>query len=131
MLLANRSNFERFANFAYVPMPGGAAAIKHPLRMAYGVLWAYDLLEHPAAAVALAPLGDEAEVCDTMIERGLNTPMTSSVGRLFDAASALLGICTEPSYEGEGGHPSGRRLWRPPGPTWPALRLSKRPRRGR
>lgn len=101
-LLANRSNFERFANFAYVPMPGGAAAIKHPLRMAYGVLWAYDLLEHPAAAVALAPLGDEAEVCDTMIERGLNTPMTSSVGRLFDAASALLGICTEPSYEGEG-----------------------------
>ena len=97
VLLANRSNFERFANFAYVPMPGGAAAIKHPLRMAYGVLWAYDLLEHPAAAVALAPLGDEAEVCDTMIERGLNTPMTSSVGRLFDAASALLGICTEPS----------------------------------
>lgn len=102
VLLANRSNFERFANFAYVPMPGGAAAIKHPLRMAYGVLWAYDLLEHPAAAAALAPLGDEAEVCDTMIERGLNTPMTSSVGRLFDAASALLGICTEPSYEGEG-----------------------------
>ena len=102
VLLANRSNFERFANFAYVPMPGGAAAIKHPLRMAYGVLWAYDLLEHPAAAVALAPLGDEAEVCDTMIERGLNTPMTSSVGRLFDAASALLGICTEPRYEGAG-----------------------------
>lgn len=102
VLLVNRSNFERFANFAYVPMPGGAAAIKHPLRMAYGVLWAYDLLDHPAAAAALAPLGDEAEVCDTMIERGLNTPMTSSVGRLFDAASALLGICTEPSYEGEG-----------------------------
>ena len=102
VLLANHQAFERFANFAYVPMPGGAAAIKHPLRMAYGVLWAYDLLEHPAAAAALAPLGDEAEVCDTMIERGLNTPMTSSVGRLFDAASALLGICTEPSYEGEG-----------------------------
>ena len=102
VLLANRQAFERFANFAYVPMPGGTAAIKHPLRMAYGVLWAYDLLEHPAAAAALAPLGDEAEVCDTMIERGLNTPMTSSVGRLFDAASALLGICTEPSYEGEG-----------------------------
>ncbi|MEC4185321.1 carbamoyltransferase HypF [Adlercreutzia sp. R21] len=102
VLLANRSNFERFANFAYVPMPGGAAAIKHPLRMAYGVLWAYDLLDHPAAEAALAPLGEEAEVCDTMIERGLNTPMTSSVGRLFDAASALLGVCTTPSYEGEG-----------------------------
>lgn len=102
VLLANRTDFERFANFAYVPMPGGAAAIKHPLRMAYGVLWAYDLLDHPAAVEALAPLGEEAEVCDRMIERGLNTPMTSSVGRLFDAASALLGICTAPSYEGEG-----------------------------
>lgn len=102
VLLANRRDFERFANFAYVPMPGGAAAIKHPLRMAYGVLWAYDLLEHPAAATALAALGDAAEVCDRMIERGLNTPMTSSVGRLFDAASALLGLCIEPSYEGEG-----------------------------
>ncbi len=102
VLLSNRQAFERFANFAYVPMPGGAAAIKHPLRMAYGVLWAYDLLDHPAAEAALAPLGEEAEVCDTMIERGLNTPMTSSVGRLFDAASALLGLCTEPSYEGEG-----------------------------
>ncbi|MCR2033902.1 carbamoyltransferase HypF [Adlercreutzia mucosicola] len=102
VLLANRTDFERFANFAYVPMPGGAAVIKHPLRMAYGVLWAYDLLDHPAAVEALAPLGEEAEVCDRMIECGLNTPMTSSVGRLFDAASALLGICAEPSYEGEG-----------------------------
>ena len=102
VLLANRRAFERFANFAYVPMPGGAAAIKNPLRMAYGALWEFDLLDHPAAADALAPLGADAlELCDRMIERGLNTPYTSSVGRLFDAASALLGICTDPTYEGE------------------------------
>lgn len=102
VLLANRQAFERFANFAYVPMPGGAAAVKNPLRMAYGVLWEFDLLEHPGAKEALDALGaDAAEVCDRMIERGLNTPYTSSVGRLFDAASALLGICTAPTYEGE------------------------------
>lgn len=101
VMLCNRTDFERFANFSYVPMPGGAAAIKHPLRMAYGALWQYDLLEHPAAAEALAALGEEAQTCDRMIERGLNCPMTSSAGRLLDAASALLGICTEPSYEGE------------------------------
>ncbi len=102
VLLANRRAFERFANFAYVPMPGGAAAIKNPLRMAYGALWEFDLLDHPAAADALAPLGADAlELCDRMIERGLNTPYTSSVGRLFDAASALLGICADPTYEGE------------------------------
>ena len=102
VLLCNLSAYERFANFSYVPMPGGAAAIKHPLRMAYGVLWAYDLLDHPGAARALDQLGETATVCGQMIEKGLNTPVTSSVGRLFDAASALLGICTEPTYEGEG-----------------------------
>ena len=102
VLLANRRAYERFANFAYVPMPGGAAAIKHPLRMAYGVLWAFDLLEHPAAQDVLEALGDAAPVCEQMVERALNTPMTSSVGRLFDAASAMLGVCVEPTYEGEG-----------------------------
>ena len=101
VLLSNLSAFERFANFAYVPMPGGAAAVKHPLRMAYGVLWAFDLLEHPGAQQALAALGEQAAICEQMIDRGINTPMTSSVGRLFDAASALLGICVEPTYEGE------------------------------
>ena len=101
VLLSNLQAFERFANFAYVPLPGGAAAIKHPLRMAYGALWAFDLLDHPAACEALAPLGNEAAVLERMIDTGLNTPMTSSVGRLFDAASALLDICTEPKYEGE------------------------------
>lgn len=102
VLLSNLTAFERFANFAYVPMPGGAAAVKHPLRMAYGALWAFDLLEHPAAADMLAQLGNsQVDVCAQMIDRGLNTPLTSSVGRLFDAASALLGVCTEPTYEGE------------------------------
>ena len=38
---------------------------------------------------------------DKMIDQGINTPMTSSVGRLFDAASAILGICQAPTYEGE------------------------------
>lgn len=102
VLLSNYQTFERFANFVYVPMPGGSAAIKHPLRMAYGVLWAFDLLEHPAAAPVLEELGHAADMCAQMIERNLNTPYTSSVGRLFDAASAILGICTEARYEGEG-----------------------------
>ena len=101
VMLANRQDFERFANFAYAPMPGGAAAIKNPLRMAYGMLWSLDLLEHPAAVEALKPLGEEIQLYNQMIEQGLNCPMTSSVGRIFDAASALLGICTQPAYEGE------------------------------
>lgn len=102
VLLSNMGDYERFANFAYVPMPGGAAAIKRPLQMAYGALWEFDLLDHPGAARALAQLGeDQCKLLDSMIDQGLNTPVTSSVGRLFDAASALLGVCTEPTYEGE------------------------------
>ena len=101
-LICNLQAFERFANFSYVPMPGGAAAIKHPLRMAYGVLWACGLLEHPAAQKAVKGLGAQAQMCAKMIDKGLNTPFTSSAGRLFDAASAILGVCTEPRYEGEG-----------------------------
>ncbi|MBQ9042267.1 MAG: carbamoyltransferase HypF [Eggerthellaceae bacterium] len=101
VLLANQADYERFANFTYLPMPGGAAAVKHPLRMAYGMLWAFDLLDHPGAQPAIEALGAQAAICEQMIEGGLNTPHTSSVGRLFDAVSALLGICTEPTYEGE------------------------------
>ena len=47
------------------------------------------------------PNAEEAQNLNTMITQGINTPMTSSVGRLFDAASALLGICESPTYEGE------------------------------
>ena len=101
VLIANQVDYERFANFSYVPMPGGAACVKHPLRMAYGVLWAFDLLDHPGAQGALDALGAQADICGQMIEGGLNTPYTSSAGRLFDAVSALVGICTEPTYEGE------------------------------
>ena len=101
VLLCNQADYERFANMAYVPMPGGAAAVKNPLRMAYGVLWEYDLLDHPWAQKALAPLADMQGTLESMIDKGINTPYTSSVGRLFDAASALLGVCPQPTYEGE------------------------------
>ncbi len=102
VLLSNQTDYERFANFVYLPMPGGAAAIKSPLRMAYGMLWAFDLLDHEAARGVLERLGDAADMLGQMIEKGVNTPQTSSVGRLFDAVSALLGVCVSPSYQGEG-----------------------------
>lgn len=101
VLLSNLQAFERFANFAYIPLPGGAAAIKNPARIAYGALWAFDLLDHPAAQTFITSSLSEVSVLDRMIEQGINSPQSSSVGRLFDAASALLGICTKPKYEGE------------------------------
>lgn len=102
ILLCNQKDFERFCNFSYFPLPGGTAAIHHTLRCAYGLLWSLDLLDHPQAKRMIASMGDTSGACAEMIERGLNCPQTSSVGRIFDAASALLGICTDPAYEGEG-----------------------------
>lgn len=103
VLLANLGAFERLVQAAYFPLPGGAAAIRDLSRCAYGALWALDLLEHPAAARVLDALGPEgARLCGEMVEKGINSPLTSSVGRLFDAASALLGICAKARYEGEG-----------------------------
>lgn len=101
VLLSNLKAYERFANVAYFPLPGGAAAIKQPTRIAYGALWAFDLLDHPAAQRFVAEHVPGAELYDQMIERGLNCPQTSSMGRLFDAASALCGVCLHPRYEGE------------------------------
>ena len=102
VLLSNLTAFERFINVAYFPLPGGTQAIHHTDRCAYGVLWAFDLLEHPFAQAFFADQEQETELMTKMIEGGINTPFTSSMGRLFDAASALLGICNEPRYEGEG-----------------------------
>lgn len=101
ILVATQQAFERFANFAYVPLPGGAKAIREPLRCAYGVLWAFDLLEHPAAKRVVQAMGAQARICAEMIEKDINCPYTSSVGRLFDAAAAITGVCCHPSYEGE------------------------------
>ena len=101
-LLSNYETFERFANMSYVPMPGGTAAVKDLRQMAYGVLWACDLLDHSGAESLLKKLGDSAGICEKMIDNSINTPYTSSVGRLFDAAACLLGLCDKPSYEGEG-----------------------------
>ena len=102
VLLSNLTTFERFINVAYFPLPGGTQAIHHTDRCAYGVLWAFDLLEHPFAQAFFADQEQETELMTKMIEGGINTSFTSSMGRLFDAASALLGICNEPRYEGEG-----------------------------
>ncbi len=102
ILLATWESFERLGHLAYLPMPGGAAAIRRPVRMALGALAASELLEHPGAAPLrerLAP-GEETTLL-RMIERGINTPMTSSAGRLFDAVAALAGVRDDARYEGQ------------------------------
>jgi hydrogenase maturation protein HypF len=91
VLIARLERFERFAHLEYVPMPGGDAAIREPWRMAIGHLCAagYDI----AGADILQWMGataKEASVLVRMVGRNVNTPHTSSCGRLFDAVGALI-----------------------------------------
>lgn len=101
-LAAGWSGFERVAHLRTLPLPGGAAAIRRPARMALGALAECGLLDHPGAAALRARLapGEEKTVL-AMIAHGLNTPRTSSMGRLFDAVAALAGVRVDALYEGQ------------------------------
>ena len=88
---ADPGGFERFAHLEYVPMPGGEAAIREPWRMALGALHAAGFdVESPEVLAFLGAKPEEARVLRRMIERELNTPLTSSCGRLFDAVAAVV-----------------------------------------
>lgn len=101
-LVASLGGFERAAHLRTWALPGGAASVRDARRNAFALLSELGLLEHPGTARLLDSLGEQTRsVTATMIERGINSPRTSSMGRLFDAAAAILGICDKATYEGE------------------------------
>ncbi len=101
-LVARLTDFERVAHLRAWALPGGAASVHDARRNAFSLLSELDLLEHPGAAGLLNSLDEQTRsITATMIERGINSPRTSSMGRLFDAATAILGICGQATYEGE------------------------------
>jgi hydrogenase maturation protein HypF len=100
--VADWHGFQRVGQFEYVPMPGGAAAIKKPYRMALGYL--YSLLGNNFSLDGLPFVNlnpTEVAVIKQQIQKRINCPETSSVGRLFDAAAALAGLSSEVSYEAQ------------------------------
>ena len=101
-LVAGLGGFERAAHLLTWALPGGAASVRDARRNAFALLSELGLLEHPGAARLLGSLDEQTRsVTATMIEHGINSPRTSSMGRLFDAAAAILGICGQATYEGE------------------------------
>ena len=101
-LVARLADFERVAHLRTWALPGGAASVHDARRNAFALLSELDLLEHPGATGLLDSLDEQTRsITATMIERGINSPRTSSMGRLFDAAAAILGICGQATYEGE------------------------------
>lgn len=102
--------FDRAGHLEYIMMPGGDSAVKHPWKMALGALHSAGMLnlaegmqESSLENVGLLTDVNQQDIDFTvkMLERRLNCPLTSSMGRLFDAVSALIGIKTHISYEGQ------------------------------
>ncbi|HEV3053205.1 MAG TPA: carbamoyltransferase HypF [Solirubrobacteraceae bacterium] len=95
LLVGDLVSFERVGGLRPVPMPGGAAAIREPWRMACA--WALE------SGVEVAPLVDDQrwELVSQLARTGVSSPVTTSMGRLFDAVSALCGIRTAVNYEGQ------------------------------
>jgi hydrogenase maturation protein HypF len=103
VLVGDLSAFERRGHFAYLPMPGGARAIKEPWRMAVSYLyqaygegfWEY------AGPWLKSQSRQKIEVLLKMIRQGINSPLTSSCGRLFDAVASLIGLRHVAAFEGQ------------------------------
>lgn len=101
-LVTGLADFERTAHLRTWALPGGAASVRDARRNAFALLSELDLLEHPGAAGLLGGLDEQTRsITTTMIKRNINSPRTSSMGRLFDAAAAILDICGTATYEGE------------------------------
>ena len=103
VLLCDFTSFSRRGHLSYVPMPGGDAAAKSPWRM--GLVYLYDafgeaLFDLPIPFVRELDF-KTASLILQMARKGVNSPSTSSCGRLFDAVSALIGIRKEMAYEGQ------------------------------
>jgi len=102
VLIADWKSFQRVAHLRYAPMLGGETVIHKPYRMATGYIWSLcracevDFEEF----LGRVPIGERI-LLRRQLETGLDTPPTSSCGRLFDAAAALLGVRIEAQYEGQ------------------------------
>jgi len=102
-LIADYKGFERVGHLEYVPLPGGTVAIERPYRMAISyllTLFGKDALT-PDLAFLKEVHSQELDLIKKQLEKGINSPLTSSCGRLFDAVSALIGIRGKIDYEAQ------------------------------
>lgn len=102
-LIGDYRSFQRLAHLEYIPLPGGEAAIKHPWRMALSYLYTLMGKEELLRHLCRWPISTQEKVPFILqqIDKRINSPLTSALGRLFDGVSALLGLCSSITYEGQ------------------------------
>lgn len=101
ILVADLCGFERVAHLRPAPLPGNEIAVRAPWRAALGYLSLRPELASSFARAFEEVRDAERDVAWHQARRGLNAPLASSMGRLFDAAAAVLGVCRRSRYEGE------------------------------
>jgi hydrogenase maturation protein HypF len=100
-LVSDYMGYRRALHLEYFPLPGGDAAIRHPARIALALLWSLGM-EWDARLASLGALSaEERATVLTQLQRKINAPNTSSMGRLFDAAAALAGVRQAVNYEAQ------------------------------
>ena len=100
-LVADYKSYQRAAHLEYFPLPGGDAAIKKPARTALALLWSLGLDWDDRLESVKEFCAEDQVMLRVQLEKKINTPMTSSMGRLFDAVSALAGVRQKVNYEGQ------------------------------
>ena len=114
ILSGDYKSFTRHYHLAYAPLPGGEQGIRQPWRMAVSYLLTF--LEDTGAASAQTFFGAkkrELDIVEYLVKKRFNSPLACGCGRLFDAVSALLGVCWEATYEGQAAIELGEIVLKP------------------
>ena len=100
-LIADYKSYQRPFHLQYFPLPGGDASIKKPARTALALLWSLGIEWDERLGPVAEFNKEEIYVLHTQLQKKINTPLTSSMGRLFDAAASLAGVRQIVNYEGQ------------------------------
>ncbi|MGJ7035335.1 carbamoyltransferase HypF [Anoxybacillus eryuanensis] len=102
LLYGDATQYKRLGHLTYTPLPGGERCIKEPWRTTVGMLGYYFGEEgYSLAEKRFIEQANDVRVLRQMIKKGLHSPLAGTCGRLFDAVSAFLHVCTHSTYDGE------------------------------